>query len=88
MYPIGFQENRAYGRHWLPGSRTFQSAEKFSSSRSREPGDRAANRALLPAGCLHLVLAPPSLQPSGTQRKQHLGKTHLLVQTNLIDTQT
>lgn len=87
MYPIGFQENRACGRHWLPNSRTFQSTEKFSSSGSRGCKWGSAS-CWLPIPDVRLVLAPPSLQPSGTQRKQHLGKTHLLVQTNLIDTQT
>lgn len=73
MYPIGFQENRAYGRHWLPGSRTFQSAEKFSSIGSRETGLQIGLCFLLAAytWCWLLPLFSP-LGPRGSSTLERL----------------
>lgn len=78
-----FPGDRACGWHWLPSSLEYSRVLRSLVA----TGARAANGALLPAGCLSLVLALPSFQPSGNQRKQHLERTHMLVQTNLTDTQ-
>lgn len=63
-----FPGDSACERHWLPSSLEHSRVLRSLVA----AGARAANGALLPAGCPPLVLAPPLLQPSGTQRKQHL----------------
>ena len=80
MGRIGFQETGL-----VEGTSSLEHSRVLGPLEAAEA--RAASGVLLPAACLSLVLAPPSLQPSETQRKQHLGRTHMLVQTSSTDTQ-
>lgn len=57
--PDWFPGNRACARHWLPSSLEHSRVLRvFRSGRSQ-----GCKWGLLPAGCLSLLLAPPSLQP-------------------------